>query len=118
MKLQTIIYVKDMAAAVAFYERLGLERANPGPVDAFWNEFQLDGGSLALHHADDELSPVSSRSECWLQVPADGSLERILASCQAAGDTVLSGVDDLGFGRFIRLADPDGFPVQVGEAPA
>lgn len=118
MKLQTIIFVKDMPAAVAFYERLGLDRANPGEIDAFWNEFQLEGGSLALHHGEDGLPPVSNRAECWLQVSADGSLERILATCQAAGDTVLAGIDDMGFGRFIRLADPDGFPVQIGEAPA
>jgi hypothetical protein len=30
---------------------------------------------------------------------------------------VVAGIEDLGFGRFLRLADPDGFPVQIAETP-
>jgi len=40
---------------------------------------------------------------------------RELADCAAAGVEIGAGIDDVGFGRFFWVKDPDGLPVQFNE---
>ena len=52
MILMPIVYVQDMDASLAFYERLGFE---PKSRSAMWSELRAgDGAVLALHAAPTE----------------------------------------------------------------
>ncbi len=104
-----------MARSVAFYESLGLEREGTGVIDDYWNGFTVNGGKLALHWAmGDPLPPPSGRMTLNIDLPADGSLERLRETCMSAGYEP-SDVGDEGFGRFFWLKDPDGLTVQFNE---
>lgn len=113
MKLQTIIYVTDMVASVAFYESLGLNRRDSGEPDEHWNQFVIGDAALSLHLDDPaDLSPVGRRAEVWLVLPVDGTLDALHASLSNAGE-----IADTGFGRHFATADPDGQPVFIMENP-
>ena len=116
MRLLVIVYVEDMARSVAFYEALGLKREAPGDVDAWWNAFTLGDATLALHHnGGAPLPPVSDRMHLNLDLPPDGSLDIMHTRCQELGLDIGAGIDDVGFGRFFWVRDPDGLPVQFNE---
>ncbi len=114
--LLIVIYARDMNESVPFYEALGLTRKTSGEIDEMWNEFALGDGALALHGLGSGELPVSTgRVQVNINVPADGTLDAILARCKASDFEIGTGIDDQGFGRFFWVRDPDGLPVQVNE---
>ncbi len=116
IQLLMIVYVEDMARSVGFYEAIGLQCENPAEIDGWWTAFAIGDAKIALHHNGGEpLPPVSDRMHLNVDLPADGTLERLVAGCQAAGIEIDSGIADVGFGRFFRVRDPDGLPVQFNE---
>ena len=116
MKLMIMTYVSDMARAVAFYESLGLRRVTTGDPDPMWNEFAIGDATLALHGADaSTLQPPGTRPQLNLIVPP-GEIERLYARCEALGHPIGAPIQDIGFGRFFWVTDPDGLPVQINEA--
>lgn len=111
MQLQTIVYVRDMEASIAFYERLGfVVDYRGGPV---WTAFQGRDGMLALHLVE-EL-PTGSRVA--VSLAADGSLEDTIASVAAAG-VETTPIEEQPFGRSTVVHDPDGLAIQINEHSA
>ncbi len=114
--LLIVIYARDMNESVPFYETLGLPRTTPGEIDEMWNEFGLGDGALALHGLGNGELPISTgRVQVNINVPADGTLEAVLARCKDQEYEVGTGIEDQGFGRFFWVRDPDGLPVQINE---
>lgn len=115
MRLMNIIYVSDMPRAVDFYEAIGLQRAAGGEADPMWNEFDIGDARVALHAMDaDQIPTPSKHLEFHLQVPGD-ELERLHTTCTEAGHPVSGPIQDIGFGRFFWVTDPDGLWVQFNE---
>ncbi len=116
MHLSVIAYVKDMERAVAFYESLGFARR--GEASPMWTEFAFGDATFALHRAmAEELSPPSDR--LTLNITVDGAtLDRLHATCKERGYPLGGPIQDIGFGRFFTVTDPDGLPVQFTEGQA
>lgn len=115
MHMMNVIYVRDMARSVAFYESLGLTRSGTGPIDAWWNEFAIGDAVIALHAAGDRAIPEPSKHlELHLQVPPD-ELDRLYALCMEKGYPNGGPISEMGFGRFFWITDPDGLWVQFNE---
>lgn len=114
MQLCAIAHVTDMERSVAFYELLGLSRGTD-VIDDHWNEFHLGDAILALHVVDpNELSPPSDHLALNLNV-SPGELERLYSLCDERGYTTGGPIQDVGFGRFFWVTDPDNLPVQFNE---
>ena len=113
MQLSVIAYVRDMERAVAFYESLGFRRkGEPSPM---WTEFAFGDATFALHRAmSEELPPPSDR--LTLNITVDGkTLDQLHATCEASGYPLGGPIQDICFGRFFTVTDPDGLPVQFTE---
>ncbi len=116
MQLLVIVYVNDMERSGRFYESIGFRRADSNAINAWWNAFTLGDARLALHHhGGDPLPVVSGRAQINLDLPADGSLDRVYSDCTAKGLPIGAGIDDVGFGRSFWVNDPDGLPIQFNE---
>ncbi len=114
MKLSVTVHVLEMARSVAFYEALGLERS--GEIDPMWTEFAIGGSRFALHGpAGDDLPVLGGRADVILDVPADGTLDRLIETCRSEGFSLGAEIKDIGFGRFFWVKDPDGLPVTLIE---
>jgi catechol 2,3-dioxygenase-like lactoylglutathione lyase family enzyme len=99
--LMPIVYVEDMDASLAFYERLGFE---PKSRSGMWSELRAgDGAVLALHKA-----PAGGRVE--LALVADEPLEQVSERVPPA-----RGIADEAFGRSLVIRDPSGLAIQVNE---
>jgi catechol 2,3-dioxygenase-like lactoylglutathione lyase family enzyme len=113
MQLSVIAYVKDMERAVAFYESLGFRRQ--GEASPMWTEFAFGDAIFALHRAmSAELAPPSDRLTLNITVDGD-TLDRLHATCEQRGYPLGGPIQDIGFGRFFIVTDPDGLPVQFTE---
>lgn len=113
-----IVFVRDMAASMAFYQRLGFHPTRP--VDDQWNELRAgDRAVLALHASDaappDGEGAPGGHGRLELAFVAPGRLEDVLAELRAAGATVVRGITDEPFGRSLVVTDPDGLPLQINE---
>ncbi len=112
-----IVYVSDMARAVAFYRDvlgLPLKFESPG-----WTEFATEGATLALH-ADtavgkDDSSEVQAGScRTGFSVPDLAEFHRRMLERQVR----CLQEPTLVFGTPVaQYADPDGLVLSVGEAP-
>jgi catechol 2,3-dioxygenase-like lactoylglutathione lyase family enzyme len=117
LTLMPIVFVRDMAASVAFYGRLGFR---PGATASDqWTELVAgDRAVLALHASDGpamDADPASGHGRVELAFVAPGRLEDVLAELRAADATIVRGIADEPFGRSLVVADPDGLPLQVNE---
>jgi catechol 2,3-dioxygenase-like lactoylglutathione lyase family enzyme len=102
MILMPIVYVRDMDASIAFYERLGFAVSSRSPM---WSELRAgEGAVLALHAAGDDAGRIE------LSMVAEQPLERV-----AEVTTPVRGIADEAFGRSLVLEDPDGLRIQVNE---
>ena len=112
------LQVRDLDAAAAFYERLGLRRAPAGPPHAV--VFATAGISFALRSPlpGVDLDAVTPRPGAgvalWLHADDAQSLHDDLA---AAGVPILVPPADGPFGRFFTFADPDGYAITVHDQP-
>jgi catechol 2,3-dioxygenase-like lactoylglutathione lyase family enzyme len=104
MRLQPIVYVTDMAAAVAWYSDL-LDR-QPEVDGEHWTSFPVEGGYLALHLTDETLGS----GRVALSLVVDEPLET-LADRMPQHD----GIVEQPFGRSLTVRDPDGTVIQVNE---
>ncbi|MEU0790587.1 VOC family protein [Amycolatopsis sp. NPDC005961] len=103
MRVLPIRYSSDVEAMTRFYAVLGL---TPGPVSrpGGWVEMPADAGMLALHRGD--------AGRCELAFETDEPLEDVANRLRAAGYAPGPVLDE-GFGRSLRVPDPDGVPVQI-----
>lgn len=110
-----IVFVRDMAASVAFYQRLGFRAA--GPTSDQWTELRAgDRAVLALHASDGaDTDPPAGHGRVELAFATPARLEDVLAELRAEGVTIVRGITDEPFGRSLVVADPDGLHLQVNE---
>ncbi len=110
MQLSIIAYVRDTERSVAFYESLGFERQ--GSVRPRWAAFTFGETLFALHGTmTGELDPPSDRVTINIVVSRE-ELDRLHALCEERGYEITGPIDDVGFGPFFRVLDPDGLPIQ------
>ena len=110
MQLSIIVYVTDTERSAAFYESLGFQRQ--GPVLPRWTAFTFGETLFALHGTlTGELDPPTDRVTINLVVPRD-ELDRLHALCEERGYPLAGPIDDVGFGPFFRVMDPDGQTIQ------
>ena len=103
MILMPIVYVQDMEASIAFYERLGFA---PKSRSGMWSELSAgDGAVLALHKA-----PQEHVGRVELALVSVEPLERV-----AELVAPYRGIADEAFGRSLVVQDPNGMKVQVNE---
>jgi len=104
MRVLPIRYSSDVEAMTRFYEALGL-RVGSVSRPGGWVELPADGGMLAVHRGDDA-------GRCELAFETDEPLEDVAARLRAAGYEPGPVIDE-GFGRSLRVRDPDGVWVQI-----
>ena len=104
MRVLPIRYTSDVEAVTRFYTTLGLET---GPVSrpGGWVELPAGGGTLAVHKGQEA-------GRCELAFETDEPLEDVRDRLRAAGYEPGAVLDE-GFGRSLRVRDPDGVPVQI-----
>lgn len=108
MQLQTIVYVTDMEASIAFYEELGFEVAyRGGPT---WTAFQGRDGVLALHLLDQLPAP----GRVAVSLVAGTGLEETIEQLATAGIEA-DPIESQPFGRSTVVRDPDGLAIQINE---
>jgi hypothetical protein len=106
MRLVPIRYSSDVEAMTRFYATLGL-RTGPVSRPGGWVELPAAGGMLAIHRGD-----RADDGRCELAFETDEPLEDVAARLRAAGYEPGPVIDE-GFGRSLRVPDPDGVWVQV-----
>jgi catechol 2,3-dioxygenase-like lactoylglutathione lyase family enzyme len=115
--------VRDVAAARAFYQRLGWRASSIGGDEVAF--FQAGGIIFGLYGLDDlakdaNLKPGTGFSGVALayNVRDKADVDRILAEAKAAGATILKpGIDAVWGGYSGYFADPDGHPWEVAWNP-
>ncbi|WIY07588.1 VOC family protein [Amycolatopsis mongoliensis] len=108
MRVMPIRYSTDVAAMTRFYEVLGL-RVGSVSRPGGWVELPAEAGMLALHRGDGV-----DVGRCELAFETDERLEDVAERLRAAGYEPGPVVDE-GFGRSLRVPDPDGVAVQINE---
>ena len=108
----TIVYVRDVARALPFYQTLGFEialRERTGD----WVQLRLGDAVLGLHKADEP----SRRERCGIQLSliVHEKLEDLLERLHAAGFLTPHPIIDESFGRSVQLEAPEGLLIQVNE---
>lgn len=110
LKLQPIVHVEDMAAAIRFYEALGATLVT-GSRDGDWAQLALGGAEIGLlaHPAN----PAQHEGKVELSFETDESLDALQARLEAAGVKIARGAADEAFGAQLQLEAPDGLLVKV-----
>ncbi|MGH3853154.1 MAG: VOC family protein [Pseudonocardiaceae bacterium] len=108
LRLRPILFVRNMRSSLGFWRAFGL-RLVARSRNGRWAELDGAHGGLALHLADDE---TEQRVEVVFDSP--GPLEPLAQRLHAAGFTVEDILDE-GFGRSMRVHEPNGLVVQVNE---
>lgn len=106
MKVVPIRYTTNVAAAVRFYQALGLD-LGPANRPGAWVELPAASGMVAVHRTDGE-----DVGRCELAFETEEPLEQVAARVRAAGFEVGPVIDE-NFGRSLRVRDPDGVWVQI-----
>ena len=112
LKVQPMVHVPDMAAALDFYGALGARRVF-GSRDGDWALLTFDGTTLSvLAHPPGD----GRRETVELQFTCAGSLEAVEARVREHDAARLDGgVADEAFGRMLKLTTPDGLLIKILE---
>jgi catechol 2,3-dioxygenase-like lactoylglutathione lyase family enzyme len=113
MRLRPIHFVPDVAAAVRFYEALGLTvdgKARSG----HWIEMSASAGELGLHDAA-VADDGKGRQGVALSFVADEPLEEVERRLRRAGFAPEGTIVDQAWGRSLSVRAPDGMVVQIDE---
>jgi catechol 2,3-dioxygenase-like lactoylglutathione lyase family enzyme len=113
MKVRPIHFVPDVAAAVRFYEALGL-RSDVRSRSGHWIELAASGGELCLHDAA-IAADGAGRTGLALNLVADEPLEAVEARLRTAGFPPEGTIVDQEWGRSLLVPAPDGTIVQIDE---
>jgi catechol 2,3-dioxygenase-like lactoylglutathione lyase family enzyme len=101
----------DLSKSRDFYRNvMGLRMGTDA--SPHWVDFDLGGGvKLGLHPAGHHLlvRPGSLQLAFWVE-----DVDRFINDLRVAGITILQEPFEQSFGRMAVIADPDGYPVQVG----
>ena len=112
LRLQPMVHVEDMAAAVAFYEQLG-GRVRQGSRDGDWVLLALPGGEISL--LAHPPNPDQDAGAVELNFQAEPPLEQVEDQLRRAGITIVAPVTGTGFGRQFQIASPDGLLIKLNE---
>lgn len=110
MKLLPMVYVTDMTASIAFYQKLGFMLKTEG---SRWSEVSLNGQDLALHLVD--VAPEQHFHAGIVFVLEDETLESVRSLCMAHHIDIQEDITQQPFGRSLVIVDPDGMPIQINE---
>lgn len=113
MKVRPVHFVPDVAAAVRFYETLGLRTATRART-GHWVELEAAGGEIGLHDAAVAADGEGGRGLA-LNFISDEPLEAVERRLRAAGFPPEGTVVDEEWGRSLRVQAPDGTYVQIDE---
>ncbi len=113
MRVRPIHFVPDVAAAVRFYEALGL-RADARSRSGHWIELTASAGELGLHDAA-IAADGQGRTGIALNFVADEPLEAVEQRLLEAGFPPEGMIVDQEWGRSLLVAAPDGTVIQVDE---
>jgi catechol 2,3-dioxygenase-like lactoylglutathione lyase family enzyme len=108
MKVMPIRYSADVDAAIRFYQALGL-RVDAESRSRQWAELSASAGMVAIH-----IAGPAEAGQSELAFATDEPLEKVVARLTEAGFTPQAIVDE-GFGRSVRVQDPDAAWVQINE---
>lgn len=117
-----IMPAKDLDAVLAFYERLGFEKAGAAPSE--WNYLIVRRGAVQLHfYGDPDVDPLTTSSSCYVFTDdADALFETWndvgIPSDPETGSRIQGPPLDTDYGmREFALVDPSGNLVRVGSPP-
>jgi catechol 2,3-dioxygenase-like lactoylglutathione lyase family enzyme len=113
VKVRPIHFVPDLAAAVRFYEALGLAPEVQSR-SGHWIELTASGGELGLHDAA-IAADGEGRAGVLLTFVADEPLEAIERRLREAGFPPDGTIVDQEWGRSLLVPGPGGTIVQVDE---
>ncbi len=108
----TILYVRDVAAALPFYQTLGFEislRERTGD----YVQLRLGDAVLGLHKG--AVPSSKERGGIQFSLIVHEKLENLLEHLSAAGFATSHPIIDESFGRSVQLAAPEGLLIQVDE---
>lgn len=111
-RLQPMVHVTDMAAAIAFWEVLGAQ-VREGSRDGDWAVLEMGGAELSLlaHPPNPEQGEGPVELNCsWL-----GPLTAMEDRLRSAGADVVAPTSDEAFGRQLQVRTPDGLLVKINE---
>jgi catechol 2,3-dioxygenase-like lactoylglutathione lyase family enzyme len=112
---------KDLAATLAFYERLGFENAGADPSE--WNYLIIRRGDVQLHfYGDPDVDPLTTASSCYVytddaDAPYDAWAAVGVPTDPETGSRLQGPVDTDYRMREFALVDPSGNLVRVGSPP-
>lgn len=112
LRLQPMVHVADMAAAVTFYERLGAEVVH-GSRDGDYVLLRLAGAEIGL--LGHPPNPEQGEGAVELNFEYTGSLAAYEEQLQQAGVDIAQPTTDEGFGRQLQVRAPDGLLVKINE---
>jgi predicted enzyme related to lactoylglutathione lyase len=110
LQLQPMVHVGDMAAAVAFYEKLGGE-VNHGDRDGEWVLMQVGTSQIGLVTRPPDASRGESTVE--LNFTATMPLDRLEQMLRLQGVTVVEVAADRDLGTRLHVETPDGMPIKI-----
>lgn len=111
LRLQPMVHVADMAAAVDFFTALG-GRVVHGSRDGDWTLVAVGGSEIGL--LAHPPNPEQGEGAVELNFTAD-ALDELEPRLAAAGVTVARPTGDEAFGRQLQVRLPDGLLVKVNE---
>ena len=112
-RLQPLVHVEDMAAAVAFYEALG-GVVRQGSRDGGWVLMGIGGGEIGL--LAHPPSPAQNEGTVELNFQAAGPLDELERALRRAGVAIVRPVNDEGW-QAEHVPVPSGCPADVGDVP-
>lgn len=112
LRLQPMVHVQDMAAALGFFHELGGELQH-GSRDGDWALIRIGGTELSL--LAHPPNPDQNEGLVELNFQYAGPLDALQEQLQAAGVRIAQPVTDEGFGRQLQLSSPDGLLIKVNQ---
>ena len=112
MRLQPMVHVDDMSAAVTFYEQLGATVLH-GSRGGDWVLLDLAGTQIGLlaHPPNPEQGDAAVELNFAAAIPLTELEDRL----REAGVTIARPTADEGFGRQLQIISPDGLLIKVNE---
>jgi len=110
LQLQPLVHVDDMAAAVAFYEKLGGE-INHGDRSGEWVLMQVGTAQIGLV----TRPPDASRGESVVELnfTATMPLDRLVQLLGEQGVTIVKLAADRDLGMQLHVETPEGMPIKI-----
>jgi catechol 2,3-dioxygenase-like lactoylglutathione lyase family enzyme len=111
LALLPIVYTRDVAGSIAFYEALGFQLTARDRAFG-WAELRLGDTLLAIHAAAGE---ENTEPPIVLSFDSSVPLEQTAASLAAQGIALEQPITDVAYGRSLSVRDPDGRAVEIAE---